>query len=737
FVNNMQQYVSPQVHSIEGTLKPPVSSETDPTPPSRFEYGTSVNVSGWNVNCSLLNVITPTWPFDCTWLGFMPNSNIVLDQPATGGALSEPDVSIGLFWDAQTVPPNNSNKIVTYLGQADSTNDFAPPMSLSVTGPLALNYDSSATDNLPPPYLFPNPFTINAYVDNLLDLISANGSATTIGPINLFLDLPRGLAMAAGDVPNKSVSSLAPETEAGVGWNVQADGTATGLLTYSVSATPNIGTGKVVERTIEVPSPAQVTLIGNAINQGQFQMLSFPLVFGATPPVKALFPNLPSSSSSPVDIVRWDPTVNQYKPVTQLIPGQGYWVRSDVANTVTVTLNTSLYPPLQNQVQPSSSPYKIDYPAGWNQIGDPYLYGIPFSEVQVFDTQSLQVVTMSDAVGLNYQWVMPVAYQFNTTDPNAHNWSYQLLDNTGFIMQPYVGYWILVKKSGLQFIYPGVDTPGVSVTRAAQMGVGLGSGSGRATTNNWRLQLSATDSDSSDLLNFIGVSPHATDGQDIFKYNKPPLVSNHVALDIVHSDWSFGGQFMQDLRSPALTRKTWDLVVHSTKPNQQVTITWPGYATSVPKDYQLILLDSTGQTQREMRTNASYTVKTGSDSTYKLQIVALPVRNSGQVMITNFDIVPNGRAVGGPRSVSINYALSQPAETQVVIRDRAGRAIRTLPVSTRAALGTGAPNTGSAIWDLRDERGVTIAPGVYNVELNVVDSNGRRSRQIRPYVLTR
>ncbi|HZP83409.1 MAG TPA: hypothetical protein VFB21_17325, partial [Chthonomonadaceae bacterium] len=83
-----------------------------------------------------------------------------------------------------------------------------------------------------------------------------------------------------------------------------------------------------------------------------------------------------------------------------------------------------------------------------------------------------------------------------------------------------------------------------------------------------------------------------------------------------------------------------------------------------------------------------------------------------------------------------HYAFSQNAEARIYIRDARGRTLRTLTPTTRAAE-NGDPNTGSAIWDLRDQRGVVMPSGVYNVELVALSPDGQRSRQIRPYLLSR
>jgi flagellar hook assembly protein FlgD len=136
-----------------------------------------------------------------------------------------------------------------------------------------------------------------------------------------------------------------------------------------------------------------------------------------------------------------------------------------------------------------------------------------------------------------------------------------------------------------------------------------------------------------------------------------------------------------------------------------------------------------------MRTSNGYQVTTGTDATRKLQVIAEPTRMAGRARIASFDVVANGDGrSAGTRSVTINYTFTQTADARVYIRDGQGRTLRTLNTTTRAA---GDTTTGTALWDLKDQKGITLPTGVYSVELVMMDASGNRARQVRPYVMTR
>lgn len=704
------------LQSIRGTLRPTAGTVNDPTPPTRFQFGDIQKLNGYNLPTIQKN-------FDQIW-NFQPTTTFDSTSPTAAG-----DSGVALFWTEQAVIAGQTQSITTFVGQSTTESDFSPPLTLSVEAPTALNFVTNTTTNTVT--TTPNPFVVTAYVTNLTNVLTQNG--LNIAPVNFAIDLPAGLRLDAGESVTKQLTSVSAGGEGSVQWKVVPTGSVTGTVNFTVTATGNLGTGKSVQRTIEIPAPNTVLLKGNNTTGGLFQMLSFPLAFGNTAPstILGLAANPPD-----FDMVRYNPTSGRYEPANTLVPGQAYWFRLRLANDLSRTIAPTTGSPLTGQVQPNASTYRINYPRGWNQISNPFLYGIRFSEIQVFDESTLKILYANEAAEAVNRWILPAVYRYNTTDSDPANWSYELLDNLGFVMRPYEGYWLLVLKNGLQFIYPGVDTPGVTVTRSALVGVGLGASLGRSTSNNWRLRVAAKSKSGSDSSNYIGVAPKATDGDDVYEYAKPPMMDGQLALDIVRQ----GGEvtrLAQDLRAPGGSTKTWDFVVRSPKANDDVTITWPEIAASVPRDYQLTLVDKDSNVRRVLRNTSSYTLNTGASATRSFQIVAEPLRRAGRVQITNFDVSPNrSRGANGETSVAINFGFSQTAEARIQIRNGRGQTIRTLTPTTRAAESSGNAG-GSVVWDLRDQSGVVLPGGVYQMELLAIGSDGQTSRQIRPYVLSR
>jgi hypothetical protein len=695
----------PVVHSARAILRPRNSTGTEPTVPQRIVYARTVLING---NTGTTRIPELAWQY-------RPDPAVILGR-ATGAEFKA--ASVVQFYAPMNLQPLQKQRLVVHIGQSNSTIDPEQTIALGARSPQTLTYVKGAAS--------PAPFVINGIVQNMTDLQRFGGQNS--GPVNLTLNLPKGLTLAPNSRPlTQQIDNLAPSEERGVAWTVMADGTANGKLTYTVAMSSSFDLrGKLVQRSIEVPAPVGVDLMGTDATGNRYTMVSVPLVSGIATPAE--FFGIPTADFK---LQRWDPGAGGYPEVTSLSLGNAYWMLYKPTTTKRVQFATK-FTPMEEQIKPTGNLPHIPYARGWNQIGNPYLYGIRFSEIQIFNTETQEIVTMDEAAEGGRGWILPILYYYDTSDANPVNWTYRIVSNLGETMVPYRGYWMLVRRRGLEMIFPGVDAPGASITRSAKVGVGIGMANNGVASNNWKLRLAAKSTDSADTDNFIGVASGATDKADNFKAEKPPVMNPTVALSILQSD-NGKTRLAYDMRSPALARKTWELQVSTPKPNSEVTVSWPEISTSVPRDYNLVLVDKETNTRRTMRNTTTYAFKTGESGTRNFQIIAEPTRGAGRMRITTFDVAANAPVAGrSASSVTINYALSQDAQMQVTIRDGRGRTVRTLNNVTRAA-----NNSGNVIWDFRDQSGTVLPGGVYNVELNAQTEDGQRDRRVQPYILTR
>ncbi len=730
-----------QYHSIKGILYPTSSAALEPTPPTRFIYGRKSLVEGSDYSTGT-KVRNYEWLWD--FANYM-DPTVVLDKNV--GVYST-DAATAVVWDQELVPSSGSITKITYLGSDTSTTDFTGPMTLSVSGPPALGFATDRTDpNAPFATAAPNPFVITAFVQNITDL-NSGGNQFSLNTVNCTIDLPPGLILASGETNVKTIKNVLPGSEGLASWSVMLDpnNPRSGSLLYTVTATPDISNGKGVQRTVEVPAPTTIVLDPDSLHPGFFKMRTFPLLFGTTTPSQAL--GLPQGNgiTPQIDTRQFDPNTGHYLEQPNWVPGFGYWVRyNPLDKTQTTpkafTINAAKFPPLDQQVQPTGASYKVNYPQGWNQIGDPYVYDFRFSEMQVFNPSSLVITNVVDATSNVNQWLLPAVYHYNTEDPDATKWYYELEPNLGFTMKAGEGYWLYVLKDNLQFIYNGVDVPGASVTRSiSAKTTDINTTLGKSSNNNWRLNLVAKSAHGTDALSYIGVAPAATDGKDTYKWAKPPVFNPGTTMDIIHQDWATAnGRYAQDLRAPGASVKTWNLIVTAPKTDKEVTITWPAIAASVPRAYELFLVDPTTNAQHSLRDTSSYTLALTPGVSRSIQIIAKQTGLRGVAAISSFSVIQNNltKAAGSSTTVTFNYALTAAADTQINVRDSRGRIVRSINGTTRAATDATSGNVGQVVWDVKDQKGVSLSAGSYQAEIVAVNTNGQRSRQVKPFILVR
>ena len=716
--------VPPVYRTIGAQLGPTSSTATEPTMPTRMTIGELGYLEGddpFTGQASTTRFSDGTlffwddfWHYDLT-TQFNPSQSI--DKP------NSLDEGVALYWDGQQVSPGNDAsplKIVNYLGDNSSSVDVGQPIALSVTAPPALPAIGTTTGSGITP-----PFQITAFVDNITDLTTP----IAVQPVNLTINLPPGLTLASGSSLTQSIASVSPGAEQSVSWNVVANGSHIGQLTYTVTAQPNFGSGRIVQRTIEVPAPVTVVLKGAATNQNHYQMLSIPLQTGFTLPSTILFPGIDPNQVAPY-ISAWNQTTLTYQSVNHFTPGNSFWVLNRLANDQVVNLNLQFYPPLD--ITPGTQ-HIVNYNQGWNQIGDPYIYGVNFGEVQVFDPSTGNTYSIQQAASSSVHLLLPVAYNYDTSDPNPVNWHYSIEPNLSFQMQPYQGYWIYVYKPNLTFFYNGITTPFSGISKSAP--TIPQTNAQQVTSTNWKQQLVAAGTSGIDQLDYIGITPGATDSADYYKYPKPPTINNQLSMDIVHPDWN-NAVYGEDMRSASLTTKTWQLAVHALNPNETVTVTWPNMVRNIPRSWNMTLTDPASGLQVNMRNRTGYQVQTDKNGRATLQITASPNANTGNVQILSFTVDQPTRAAGSVIvPASVRFAMNGAGDAQILVRDSRGNEIRAItPSITRSG---SAGSSGTAIWDLKNQQGVSEPSGVYTMELVVVSPSGQQTRRTQPLVLTR
>lgn len=569
-----------------------------------------------------------------------------------------------LKWMPNWIQPGQSIKFVFYFGVDWSTNDYTYPSAVGIYASPTLSAQTTS-------------FTLSCYLYNPSDITFSSAQAT--------VTLPPGLSLAQGDTATKVFATIpprpsatAPDPEAKVSWQINVPQGLSGRLPLVVKIeVPGIDeAARQLVRYVDIPVGYTRRLDGGTSG---VCMLSLPFNF-ADPQMGKVLGDLGDITGK---VAMWSPKDNKYlfyptdSQMATVQAGRAYWVKLTAPTTIDVSKNQSQPPtPLTGQTD-----YALSLNAGWNQVGNPFVYAINWGDVKV--SYLGQVKGWSDAV--KEGWLRSYIYHW---DPQR---GYEWDTKANYQLQPWEGYFIKVTVP-CNLIFSAIPARGV---RASSGEVSPS----RALSAKWLVQLGLVSGDVRDEANYIGV------GEEMV-VEKPPSPTG-VYLNIVRD----GQTLAADVRS-ASALKVWTVEVNAPKGG---VIVWKGME-NLPKGLRLYIVDENGN-RTYMGTTSSYKV----EGQRVLKIEA--VEGGGKPMITGLRVVPQR---GG---VNIAFSLSAEADVNVKIATPSGVAMRVL---SQRALREGA---NSLYWDGKDEKGNPLPAGIYIVEVMARGVDGELSRAIQMFTL--
>ncbi len=381
--------------------------------------------------------------------------------------------------------------------------------------------------------------------------------------------------------------------------------------------------------------------------------------------------------------------------------GRGYFMR----HTANIALST------EGALADATRPFSIALNNGWNLIGNPFLFDIDWTRVDVVDggveKPHGQAVTDGAISAALYSYV---------------SGSY-ILD---FRLLPWRGYWVRAYRNVVLKVDPindriGRAAPVNATSRAVLQGA-----------QGWSVNLRASVGQLRDDDNHFGSAAQAVDGFDAFKSEKPPVFGEQFTrLTFDHTDWGAkSGGYGIDLRSAVAGSKTWNFSVNTSVPNTTATLSWPNVATA-SKRLDFTLTDLATGEARDLRANSGYNWSTGETAGTRSFKIEVTQADASALRITSVLARPNGNSRSA--GVNISYTLSSAADVEVRVVGASGARIRN--VSTRASRAAGVQQT---TWDERDDKGIAVPAGSYLVEIKAKSKDGKRQvRQVAPLLIIR
>ncbi len=397
------------------------------------------------------------------------------------------------------------------------------------------------------------------------------------------------------------------------------------------------------------------------------------------------------------------PGVN-VRPEGSAIPtpprGLGYFLRT----------NTPAFILGDEYIDPNTA-YMIPLEPGWNMIGNPFPYAVPWSACEIeVEGQAGVRQRFSILEAADKEYIRPQIYRYVGLT-GEYTWRTAPLGE----LLPWQAHWIRVLKP-CTLIVPPLGTTRSRSDESDNPRVSA------ETRDGWLLRLIARSGDREDSNNFIGTSSRARDELSSEDVEKPPAFQSYVQLRVIEP--RSRAALAQDLRRAGKRPMRWELDITTDKPNAEVTLHWQ-QEVPLPPGMRLNLIDSLTGQRISMNRQSTYTFRTDENSRRRFVIEAQPARLS-QLRITQLNVTSTRG-----NQVTIQYALNTPATVQVMIQDAAGRTLARLTGGTRSA------GLNSATWNGRTDEGVVVPPGTYQIQIVATSEEGEVARAVRPLVITR
>ncbi len=415
-----------------------------------------------------------------------------------------------------------------------------------------------------------------------------------------------------------------------------------------------------------------------------YSSLAIPLKM-SNPAATSVFGSLGGPDNTRWRLGHWSPADSSYMEVGGGLPlnkvgvGLGYWLTTDVNQTVSVTglpLNTD----------PNS--FYVDTlfngPGGrpaWNQLGNPFLFPIQVSDIFVFDGA---FHTLLDPGNLATTQLVKVRTGSSYTDVTT-------------FVNGRTAFWIKkLEAVPVQLIFPSLASRIGGTPQPARV---------KPAGADWAVAVNGSQGERVSETLWLGTAPVAAVGWNPMSIPRGPEPPGgpDLCLAVRRSDWGImSDDYVRDFEPPSQSLG-WNIQVSGAGGPGEVRLDFSAF--DLPAGSRLWLSDPAAGWTREVKSGGAATVAVGSGG----KTLRFEVRPATLDLAT----APQGDAfhVAYPNpfrsTTGLSFSLARGGDVAVDIFDVQGRLIRSLD---RRGLAAG---DHVIVWDGRDAGGRDVARGIY------------------------
>ena len=362
-------------------------------------------------------------------------------------------------------------------------------------------------------------------------------------------------------------------------------------------------------------------------------------------------------------------------------PGKAYWITTENEPTTYSTGAGSTLPL-------KAEPFEIPLNPGWNLVGNPFGFTVPFSNVCQVETDASRQVPL----------------EFNLYDPT--NRAEDPVDRwrTANVLDPYDGYAVFSAIADTLLVYPfEVDE---QCTRPLDQ-------SEAAASMVWSIDVIAQTDEGMIERGTAVVAEKSSAEWDIYDKPERPVIGEYVSVRFNHPDWEGKAtRYRQDARPVFEDGDVWNVEV-AANTNDAIQVTFEGIK-DVPAHYTITLVDPLLGILQDVRQDAVYDVGVATESHPRLLKLIVGEPSYQETVLGEMNLIPEAFELSqnfpNPfnQATTIPYALPEDASVSIHIYDMLGRKMVTVAEDLEQKAGRHA-----FVWSGKNDAGQEVASGVY------------------------
>lgn len=646
-------------------------------PTSQPTFLTFTNIGTTTVTVSY----TAASPAPSGYIAIRRANTAPTSAPVDGTAYAIDDAvgngSVAYVGSATTFDDTNLSSGTNYFYAVYAYNGSATSSNFLTSGPATGTFKTNTPDATPPVISTNNtPLTVDPGTDLVIKVVVTEDAST----------------VASVSVDYRSVSGAAAFTTQALTMTNGTDTNGTWEFTVPKAEIGDLGVEYKITATNSVPLSSTVTSGKTAIlfktgfsfedsdlppgtDQTKYRIVAFPFVLSPNT-VGGIF-NALGAMKETWRVFHYSPPgpATEWKESNILSPGVGYWVLRKNSTTIAI-LNNGADGPVQGTTVGATlaQPFTVNLAAGWNQIGNPYLFNVLWNDVLT-------------ASGLDA-----------TTKLRTYNGNFA----DGDRLKKFEGGFVNV-SSATTLTFPVIKNPAAG--RISKEPVQRKRNS--IDQPDWDVNITLRNGDIMNVFGGVGMNTRAAEGYDAYDDIGLPRFLDFVEIN--HGKDFLKSPFTLDVE-PSQQNYTWDFTIESSL-GGVTDMTWDNSYFG-KNDKWLVLVDVESSELIDMRQAVSYSFTSGLSHKFKVvygskEYVmehALP----NELVIAR--VFPN--PAGGPVKVGFtlpNVDASVPVQVKLI--NMRGQAV------THIFDGNLAPGYHELTWNGLDDQNLRPAQGLYFVQV--------------------